>query len=286
MSAPALARPVRIEQAVALLGADPMARVLAGGQSLLPAMRLELASPSLLVDLSRVKGLDGIRVDGDVLEVGAMVTHASIAASALVRECLPGLATLASGIADAQVRNLGTIGGSLANDDPAACLTAGVLASGATLVTDRRHIAADDFFEGLFTTALQADELLIAVRFPLDRDLRYAKFDQPASRFALAGVAIAWSPNEPPRVAITGSPDGVFRAAALEVALGSARAPAEDALRALLPVEAFGDDLHASAAWRAQLARVLTQRLLNQHQIERPRALPGVSQRRPSPGGA
>lgn len=272
MSGPALARPARIVDAVSLLGADPMARPIAGGQSLLPAMRLELASPTLLVDLSGIGGLDTIRVDDDALEIGAMCTHAAIAASALVRSRLPGLATLAWGIADAQVRNLGTIGGSLANDDPAACHTAGFLACAGSIVTDRRSIDADAFFEGMFTTALEPGELIVAVRYPLDRDLAYAKFEQPASRFALVGVAISTSHVSAPRVAITGSPAGVFRALALEAALQVNPSPSMDQMSGLLGAGDFDDDLHASAVWRAQLARVLVERLLAQCAFDRPAA--------------
>ncbi|MGE0311325.1 MAG: xanthine dehydrogenase family protein subunit M [Lautropia sp.] len=267
-----LERPRRIDEAVALLAADPSARAIAGGQSLLPAIRLELATPSMLVDLSGVDGLDTVRVDRDALEVGAMCTHAHIAASALVRARLPGLARLAGGIADAQVRNLGTIGGSLANNDPAACHPAGVLACDATVVTDRREISSDAFFDGVFATTLAPDELVVAVRYPLGRGLRYAKFEQSASRFALVGVAVSFAADRPPRVAITGSGRGVFRANALETLLAKAwtgaaaahESPsvAAAAVAAALPEAAFDDDLHASAGYRAHLAHVLAMRLL------------------------
>lgn len=276
MSETALHRPASIADAVALLGADPMARPIAGGQSLLPAIRHELATPSALVDLSLIPGLDGIRIEGDRLVIGSMTTHASIARAALVRERLPGVAALAGGIADAQVRNLGTIGGSLANNDPAACWPAGVLACDATIVTDQREIRADDFFDGLFTTVLGSSELIVAIHFALDRSLRYEKFEQQASRFALIGVALSTSARDAScRVAITGSPGGVFRARSLETVLdaslaaslkGSSAASSSVLATsfdpALLPPSIFDDDLHASAAYRAHLAGVLTRRLV------------------------
>ena len=180
------------------------ARFLAGGMTLLPTMKQNLATPASLVDLSGLPRLVGIsEVDG-AIEIGAMTTHAAVAASDLVRARVPALATLAGGIGDPAVRNRGTIGGSLANNDPAADYPAGVLGLGATIVTDRREIAADDFFVAIFTTALEPGELITAVRFPVPLAAGYAKFRSPASRYALVGVFVARFPDGV-RVAVTGA---------------------------------------------------------------------------------
>jgi carbon-monoxide dehydrogenase medium subunit len=188
-----------------------------------------------------------------------MCTHAAVAAAPLVRERLPGLAALAGGIADAQVRQRGTLGGSLANADPAACWPAGVLAAGATLVTDRREIAADDFFTGLFATALEPDEVLVGARFAGAQALHYAKEEQPASRFALAGVAVARQAGGAVRVAVTGLGQGVFRWAEAESRLAQRFAP--EALDGLRPDAGIAHgDLHASADYRCHLAGVLARR--------------------------
>lgn len=264
-----------VEEAVGCLRRDPQARLLAGGQSLLAAMKLGLSAPTALIDLGAIASLRQIRLEGPALEgaagpeglpaclwLGAMCTHAQVASSAEVRKHLPGLARLAGGIADAQVRNRGTLGGSLANADPAACWPAGVLACGATLVTDRRAIGADEFFQGLFQTALQADEVLLGVRLALPQAIAYLKEEQAASRFALAGVAVARCGDEV-RVAVTGLGQGVFRWHAAEQALQRRFEPQSligrtpDALRA-------GDDLHASAEYRLHLAGVLARRAVAQ----------------------
>lgn len=257
-------RPGSVAEAVQLVHEHAEARLLAGGQSLLAAMKLGLNAPSHLIDLQDVRGLKDIRLDGDSLHVGAMVTHARIARSPQVRAFCPMLAALAQGIADEQVRSVGTIGGSLANNDPAACWPAGVLALGATLRTSQREIGADDFFEGLYGTALQPGELLLAVLFPRPLAAHYRKHEQPASRFAMVGVAVARLPAKDGakvRVAITGLGNGVLRWKAAEQALSTQwRVAALDGI-AFPAREALGD-VHASAVYRAHLVAVHCRRAL------------------------
>ena len=259
-------RPASLAEALALMpaSADGGQVWLAGGQSLLAAMKLGMATPSVLVDLQDIPGLRDIRMEirpdgATTLWVGAMATHASIAASTTVRGFAPGLATLAGGIADAQVRSMGTIGGSLAHNDPAACWPAGVLAAGATVVTARREIAADDYFQGLYSTALEPGELIVGVRFPQLQGLHYLKFEQPASRFALVGVAVAHTGPGQTRVAVTGLGMGITRWSGAEKALGGQFGLAS--LSAVTPdgLTALGD-LHASAEYRSHLAGVLVRR--------------------------
>ena len=290
MSGPGYARPGTLAEALALAaGAPPTVDAadgidsgdgpdgadgagegrlwLAGGQSLLAAMRLGLVTPALLIDLQALPGLRDIRLEGGdgampALTLGAMATHAAIAASEVVQRFAPGLAALAGGIADEQVRQMGTIGGSLAHNDPAACWPAGVLAAGATVLTDRREIPADAWFQGLYRTALQPGELIVGVRFPALDDFHYLKFEQPASRFALVGVAVArGAGGGRPRVAVTGLGQGVVRWPAAEQALAGGFSVA--ALQGLAG-EAGGlealPDLHASAAYRRHLAWVLARR--------------------------
>lgn len=213
-------RPQSINDAVALLKSNDSAKLLAGGQSLLPVMKLDLAQPSDLVSLARIPGLKEIRSEGNDLVIGALVTHDEVAASPEVRNRIPGLANLAGGIGDAQVRNRGTIGGSLGHADPAADYPAAVLALGATIVTDRRSIAADDYFTGLFQTALAPDEIILGVRFPVPQCAAYAKFPHPASKYAVVGVMVAKTAGGV-RVAVTGAGSKVFRLTALENSLTS-----------------------------------------------------------------
>lgn len=234
------------------------AKVLAGGQTLLASMKLRLANPETLVDLGGIAELAGIRREGNALVIGAMTRHADVAASADVKSALPALAELAGGIGDRQVRAMGTIGGSLANNDPAACYPAGVLALNATVQTTKRKIAADDFFQGLFATALEDGELITGVSFPQARKAAYIKFKQPASRFALIGVFVAQT-DSGVRVAVTGGGSGVFRHAGLEQALAKSFTPEAAATVKVDPGE-LSSDLHASAAYRANLVSVLTQR--------------------------
>ena len=244
--------------AVAKLKADPDAKFLAGGQSLLAAMKLRLSAPSTLIDVARIPGMSDIRVEGNEVVIGAAARHADVAANAEVRQRIPALAALAEGIGDRQVRAMGTIGGSLANDDPAACYPAAVLGLGATVVTDRRTIAADDFFKGLYETALEPDELITAVRFPVPEKAAYIKFRNPASRFALVGVMVARTGGNV-RVAVTGAADSVFRCQPLEQAL-AANFTAAAAKAVKVDPSRLNADLHASAEYRAHLIPVLAAR--------------------------
>lgn len=256
----ALERPATLAEALKQTAAG--GQVLAGGQTLIAALKQRLAQPETLVDLSQLPELRGVRVEGSELVIGAMTRHADVAAHAEVRRLLPALAHLADGIGDKQVRAMGTLGGSVANNDPAACYPSAVLALGATVVTDRRRIAADDFFQGLYATALQPGELVTAVRFPHVQRAAYAKFRQPASRFALVGVFVAQTAAGV-RVAITGAGNGVFRHAGLEAALTRSFTP-EAVDGVTIDASTLNADLHASAAYRAQLIRVQTRRAVEQ----------------------
>jgi carbon-monoxide dehydrogenase medium subunit len=234
------------------------ARFLAGGQSLLPAMKLGLSAPEALVDLGGIAELKSIRVSGGTVTLGAMATHASVAESQAVRDTLPALAELAGNIGDRQVRNRGTIGGSLANNDPAADYPAAVLALGATIQTDRRTIAADQFFKGLYETALSEGEIITAVSFPVPQKAGWQKFKQPASRFSLVGVFVAQGPQGV-RVAVTGAGPCAFRVKALEDKLAAGWAPAScDGVK--VDASGLNSDLHGSAEYRAALIPVLAKR--------------------------
>lgn len=234
-------------------------RVLAGGQSLVAAMKLRLAQPGTLVDLAGVQELKGIRMEGTALVIGAMTRHAEVASSADVKRAIPALAALAEGIGDRQVRNMGTIGGSLANNDPAADWPAGVLGLDAMVITHKRKIAATDFFRGMYETALEPDEIITAVSFPTPRKAGYAKFPNPASRFALVGVFAAQLADGSVRVAVTGAAPSVFRAATVEAALAKAFTP-DAAKAARVDAAGLNTDLHASAAYRAHLVPVMASR--------------------------
>ena len=233
-------------------------KVLAGGQTLLASMKLRLASPEKLVDLGGIAELSGVRREGNALVIGAMTRHADVASSKDVQAAIPALAELAGGIGDRQVRAMGTIGGSLANNDPAACYPAAALALNATITTTKRKIAADDFFQGMFTTALEDGELITSVSFPIVKRAAYIKFKQPASRFALIGVCVAQA-DSGVRVAVTGGGNGVFRHAGLEQALAKNFKP-EAVNGVKVDAADLSSDLHASAAYRANLISVLTQR--------------------------
>jgi aerobic carbon-monoxide dehydrogenase medium subunit len=251
-------RPASVADAVKLAGQHADDKLLAGGQSTLPSMRLGLLSPTGWIDLAGIAELQGIRVDGDTVVIGAMTTHADVAASNDVRTRIPALAQLAGGIGDRQVRNRGTLGGSLANDDPAACYPAAVLGLGATVQTDRRTIAADEFFKGLYETALAPGEIITAVRFPVPEKAAYLKFRQPASRFALVGVFVAKTGGKV-RVAVTGAGPSVFRVKALEDRLNANFAPAScDGVS--VPANGLNSDIHGSAEYRAHLITVLAKR--------------------------
>ena len=251
-------RPQSLSGALADL-ANSDAKPLAGGMTLLPTMKQRLASPSALVDLKNVPELTGISRDGDNLLIGAMTRHADVARSNVVQAAIPALAKLAGGIGDPHVRNMGTIGGSIANNDPSADYPAAALALGATIVTSKRRIAAQDFFKGLFETALDAGELVTQVSFPIPQKAAYMKFPNPASRYALVGVFVARTAGGV-RVAVTGAgSNGVFRANAFEAALNANFSPAAlDNVSA--PADELNSDLHADADYRAHLIGVMAKR--------------------------
>jgi aerobic carbon-monoxide dehydrogenase medium subunit len=258
MYAVEFAQPKTIADAASLL-ASTGGRALAGGQSLVAAMKLRLSQPGTLVSLSGIPDLKGIRRDGERIVIGAMTRHAEVASSDIVKDAMPALSSLAEGIGDRQVRNMGTLGGSLANNDPAADWPAAVLGTGATIRTDRRAIAADDFFKGMFETALAADEIITAVDFPIAQRAAYAKFPNPASRFALVGVFVAQYANGDVRVAVTGAASSVFRATAIENALKRSFTP--DAAKGVaVDASRLNSDLHGSAEYRAHLISVMASR--------------------------
>ncbi len=255
-----LKRPASLDEAAAALkAAGGGAKLLAGGQTMIPTLKLRLANPEVVIDLSRVASLRGISKKDGQLVIGAMTTHAAVAESADVKAAIPALTSLAEGIGDPHVRHRGTIGGSVANNDPAADYPAAVLALGATLTTNKRSIAADDFFKGLFGTALADDDILTSISFPVPQSFAYAKFANPASRYALVGVAVART-GAGPRVAVTGAgSSGVFRWKAAEQALASNFAPA--AIASLKPDAAnMMSDIHAAADYRAHLVNVMARR--------------------------
>jgi carbon-monoxide dehydrogenase medium subunit len=246
-----------VADAVAAL-AKTGGKALAGGQSLVGAMKLRLANPGAVVDLSGIAELKGIKKEGDAIVIGALTTHADVASSSAVKQAIPALAALAEGIGDRQVRNRGTIGGSIANNDPAADYPAAVLGLNATVQTNKRKIAADDFFQGLYETALGADEIITAVSFPVPKKAAYVKFPQPASRFALVGVFVAQT-GSGVRVAVTGAGSHAHRSKAIEDAL--AKSFTADAAKAVkVPATNLNNDLHGSAEYRAHLVSVLAGR--------------------------
>ncbi|MCB4769287.1 FAD binding domain-containing protein [Ancylobacter sp. Lp-2] len=259
MFAFAYSRPADLAEALATLAASEEAKPLAGGQTLIPTLKQRLASPSDLVDLSRLAALRGIALADDALTIGAMTRHVEVATSPLVAAHLPALAALAGMIGDPAVRNRGTLGGSVANNDPSADYPAVCLALDAVIVTDRREVPAGDFFTGLFETALEPGELVTAVRFPLGGEGIYEKYPNPASRYAMAGVFV-WRGGEEVRVAVTGaSQGGVFRWAEAEAALVAEFSPS--ALDGLRPeADDMIADIHGSGAYRAQLVAVMAKR--------------------------
>ncbi len=234
------------------------ARPLAGGQTLLASMKLRLTDPGQLVDLGGIADLAGIKKEGNALVIGAMTRHLAVANSDEVKAAIPALADLASHIGDRQVRAMGTLGGSVANNDPSACYPSAVLALGATVHTTQRKIPADEYFQGMFTTALKEDELITAISFPIPKKAAYMKFKQPASRFALIGVFVAQT-DSGVRVAVTGGGNGVFRHKGLEDALGKSFT-ADAAAGVKIDASDLSSDIHASAAYRANLISVQTQR--------------------------
>ncbi len=253
-------RPSDLANAIDLIEAGGQA--LAGGQTLLGSMKLRLAAPEALVDLRALPELTGIKQEDHTLVIGAMTRHCDVAASQLVREHIPALAGLANGIGDKQVRAMGTIGGSLANNDPAADYPAAVLGLGATIQTPGRTITADKFFQSMFGTALEMGELITSVHFPIPKRAAYVKFNQPASLFALIGVFVAQF-EDGVRVAVTGGGNGVFRHKAMEEALqGDFSAQAIAAIDT--SEENLSSDIHGSSAYRAHLVGVMAQRAVAQ----------------------
>jgi carbon-monoxide dehydrogenase medium subunit len=252
-------RPSTVRQAAGLLAKQEEAKLLAGGHTLIPTMKLRLAGPKHLIDLAKVEGLTGIEMRGRSLVIGAMTPHAEVATSAMVKENIPALAELAGKIGDPAVRHRGTIGGSLANNDPNADYPAGALGLGATIVTNKRRIGADDFFKGLFETALEADEIITKVQFPKVNKAGYVKFPNPASRYALVGVFVSKRGSEI-RVAVTGAgANGVFRVPSFEEALKKRFAP--KSLEGMtIPADGMASDIHGSAEYRAHLVGVLARR--------------------------
>lgn len=252
-------RPKTVQEAVALLAANSEAKALSGGQSLLPVLKLDLAEPSELISLAAIGELRGLCLDGPNLVIGALMTHDDVHRSAEVRKHLPGLAHLAGAIGDAQVRNRGTIGGSVAHADPAADYPAALVALGATVITSKRKIAAEDFFTGLFETALGQDELITAVSFPIAKKCAYAKFAHRASKYALVGVMVAVAADGAVRVAVTGAGSKVFRVAEMEAALTKRFEPA--ALEGIsVSADELNGDAEASAEYRAHLIGVMAKR--------------------------
>ena len=252
-------RPSSTKDALALGSKKEDARYLAGGQSLVQAMKLRLSSPSDLIDLGTIKELVGIKASGSAVEIGAMTRHADVAGSKDVQKAIPALAMLAGIIGDRQVRHMGTIGGSLANSDPAADYPAAVLGLGATITTNKRKIEADKYFKGLFETALEPGELLTSVSFPVPKRAAYMKFKNPASRFALVGVFVADFGGGKVRVAVTGAGPCAFRQAEMEKALATKFAP--DAVASIkVKQDGLNNDLHASPEYRAHLITVMCKR--------------------------
>ncbi len=247
-----------LEQAADFLAANPDARPLSGGMTLIPTLKARLAQPTHLVDIGRLEALRGIALKDGALSIGAATRHAEVCASEVVRKAIPALAYLAERIGDPQVRNLGTMGGSVANNDPAADYPAAVLGLDATIVTHTREIAAGDFFQGMFTTALEPGEIVTRIVFPCAKRAAYEKFAHPASGYAMAGVFVAETAGGV-RVAVTGAGAGVFRWSEAEAAL--TKRMSADALEALTVVpDDLNEDMHGSREYRAQLVKVMAQR--------------------------
>ncbi|MBI4291441.1 MAG: xanthine dehydrogenase family protein subunit M [Betaproteobacteria bacterium] len=251
-----------LTSASAAIANNADAKLLAGGQSLIAAMKLRLAHPTELVDLAPIKELYGIKAGKGTVTVGAMTRHAEVASSADVKKAIPALAVLAEAIGDRQVRNMGTLGGSIANNDPAADYPAGLVGLGATVTTNKRKIAADDFFRGMYETALESGEIITAVAFPVPKRAAYMKFKNPASRFALVGVFVA-DTGSGVRVAVTGAGPAVFRVADMEQALSAKFAP-ESIAGIKVPEVGLNADLHAKADYRAHLVTVMAKRAVEE----------------------
>ena len=253
-------KPKSLKEAAVMLAAHPEGKALSGGHTLIPAMKLRLTGPEALVDLNGLDELRGIRRDGDRLVIGALSRHREVAKSDVVRGAIPVLAEMVGTIGDPAVRHRGTIGGSIANNDPSADYAAAVMALGATVVTDTRRIAADDYFQGLFTTALREGEIVTAVEFPVPKRMGYSKFRNPASRYALCAVCVAETASGEIRVSVVGAgSSGVFRMTAFEGALKT-----DFSARALdgiaVPTDDMASDIHADQEYRAHLVGVMARR--------------------------
>jgi carbon-monoxide dehydrogenase medium subunit len=251
-------KPSSVADAAKLLAADPDAKFISGGQTLLPALKHRLNKPTTVVDLTGIAEMRGIRREGNMLVIGAMMKHAEVETSAEVKAAIPALAEMASNIGDVQVRNRGTLGGSVSNNDPAADYPAAVLGLGATVVTSKREIPADEFFLGMFTTALETDELLVAIKFPIPEKAGYAKMRNPASRYVMAGAFVSKGPMGI-RVAINGAGPCVFRQSDMETALAGSWSP--DAVAGVKQdPDGMNGDIHGSAEYRAHLVGVMAKR--------------------------
>src|SRR5215467_7679625 len=252
-------RPTTVRQAAGLLQREEEPKLLAGGHTLIPTMKLRLAGPKHIVDMSQIEDLAGIEEGARTLTIGAMTTHNEVANSEVVRAAIPALADLAGMIGDPAVRHRGTIGGSIANNDPNADYPAACLGLGATIITNKRRIAADEFFKGLFETALEPDEIITKVQFPKPNKAAYIKFPNPASRYALVGVFVSKRGSEI-RVAVTGAgANGVFRVSAFEQALKK-RFGVKSLEGLSVPADGMASDIHGSAEYRAHLIGVLARR--------------------------
>src|SRR3954452_311427 len=252
-------RPTTVRQAAGLLARQEEAKLLAGGHTLIPTMKPRLAGPKHIIDMSKIEGLSGIEMGGRSVTIGAMTRHSEVANSPVVKEAIPALADLASQIGDPAVRHVGTIGGSIANNDPNADYPAACLGLGATIITNKRRIVADEYFKGLFETALEPDEIITKVQFPKPNKAGYVKFPNPASRYALVGVFVSKRGSEV-RVAVTGAgASGVFRVTEFEEALKKRFGP--KSLEGMtIPPDGMGSDIHGSAEYRAHLVGVLARR--------------------------
>jgi carbon-monoxide dehydrogenase medium subunit len=251
-------RPTSLADAAKALGGASEAKIIAGGMTLVPTMKQRLASPSDLIDLAGIAELKGIKLEGNTVTIGAMTTHAEVADSADVKKAIPALAALAEGIGDPQVRHRGTIGGSISNNDPAADYPAAILGLDATIVTNKRKIKADDFFKGMFETALAGDEIVTSVSFPKPEKAGYAKFPNPASRYAMVGVMVAKTAGGV-RVAVTGAGPSVFRQKDMEKALSGSFSA--DALKGVtVDSKGLNSDIHGAADYRAHLVGVMAGR--------------------------
>jgi carbon-monoxide dehydrogenase medium subunit len=252
-------RPTTVRQAVNLLAKHEDAKLLAGGHSLIPVMKLRLANPPVLIDLSKVEGISGVELKGRSIVIGAMTRHVEVANSAVAKDNLPALAEVPGSIGDPHVREAGTIGGSIANNDPNADYPAACLGLGATIVTSKRKVIADEFFTGMFSTALEPDEIITKVSFPLAKKAAYQKFKHPASGFALVGVFVSKRGSDI-RVAVTGAgSNGVFRVTEFEEALKKRFAPKSLEGLSVKP-DGLNSDIHAGAEYRAHLIGVLARR--------------------------